>query len=141
MIATVTVTRAIGVSADAAWAAIAAIGGLDRWFPVIATCEVEGEGVGATRILGLAAGGRMVDRIEEINSEARRFRYSRIELPLPVTSYAGTVLIRDAGEAGSEIAWRVAFEVAPEDRDGILDFVETALSAGTAGLEKDLRGG
>ena len=43
------VTRSAGVRPEKAWHAIAAIGGLDRWFPVLADCTVEGSGVGTVR--------------------------------------------------------------------------------------------
>jgi hypothetical protein len=43
--------------------------GLDRWFPVIESCRVEGQGVGAIGILGLGNSGEMRDRIEEIDDQ------------------------------------------------------------------------
>ena len=49
MIEQINVTKILTVNADQAWAAISAIGGLDRWFPIIADCSVLGAGVGATR--------------------------------------------------------------------------------------------
>jgi hypothetical protein len=45
----------------------------------------------------VAGGGRIVDRIAEIDAGARRFRYQRLEFPLPVQSYVGTVLVQTAG--------------------------------------------
>ena len=50
MIATVNVTKRLDASAEAVWAAIASVGGLDRWFPIISACRVEDSGVGAWRI-------------------------------------------------------------------------------------------
>lgn len=38
------VTKTINVSTDKVWAAISGIDGLDRWFPIITSCRVEGEG-------------------------------------------------------------------------------------------------
>jgi hypothetical protein len=141
MIEKVIVTKKLGLSADAVWVAISGIGGLDRWFPVIASCTVEGDGVGAIRMLGLADGGRMKDRIEEIDHEKRRFRYARTELPFPVGRYLGTVEVRGADGRNSEISWMIEMEVAPEDRDALVGFIETALSDGIAGMERDLRQG
>jgi hypothetical protein len=46
------VTKTIASPSDQVWAAISSIGGLDRWFPIISSCRVEG--VGAIRMLTLA---------------------------------------------------------------------------------------
>jgi len=139
MIETIDIVRTIDVPSGAAWAAIRGIGGLDRWFPVIATCHVEGDGVGAVRTLGLVQGGSMEDRIEEIDDRARRLRYVRFSHPLPVTSYKGTVVVRPAGTDKSELSWSVEIDIAAEARDELVAFLGKALTDGIAGLETDLR--
>jgi hypothetical protein len=138
MIATIDIVRTIDVPSVEAWAAIRGIGGLDRWFPVISTCHVEGEGVGAIRMLGLVQGGEMKDRIEEIDDSARRFRYVRFHHPLPASAYRGAVVVRDAAGGTSEVAWSVEIDVEAEARDELVGFIGKALSDGIAGLEKDL---
>jgi len=138
MIETIDVARTIEVPSAAAWAAIRGIGDLDRWFPVIATCHVEGDGVGAVRTLGLVQGGEMKDRIEEIDDAARRLRYLRFHHPLPVAAYNGTVVVRDVAGGKSEVAWSVEIDVEAEARDEIVAFIGKALSDGIAGLETEL---
>jgi hypothetical protein len=138
MIETIDIVRTIDVPSVATWVAIRGIGGLDRWFPVIATCHVEGEGVGAIRTLGLVQGGEMRDRIEEIDDDARRLRYSRFFHPLPATSYEGTVVVRDVTGSKSELSWSVEIDVEAEARAELVAFIGKALSDGIAGLEKDL---
>lgn len=138
MIETIDIVRTIDVPSAAAWTAIRGIGGLDRWFPVIATCHVEGEGVGAVRTLGLVQGGEMKDRIEEIDDSARRFRYSRFHHPLPATAYKGTVVVRDVAGDKSEVTWSVEIDVEATARDELVAFIGKALSDGIGGLEKDL---
>jgi hypothetical protein len=139
MIDTVDVARTIDVSSGKAWAVIRAIGGLERWFPVIATCRVEGEGVGAIRILGLGDGGEIRDRILEIDDATRRLRYLRIQHPFPVRSYEGTVVVRDVGNGRSELVWSVAIDVDEEAHAAVAAFLREALSDGLAGLDADLR--
>lgn len=138
MIETIDVVRTIDVPGHRTWAAIRGIGTLDRWFPVIATCHVEGEGVGAIRTLGLAQGGEMTDRIEEIDDDARRFRYSRFHHPLPATTYEGTVVVRDVAGGKAEVTWSVEIDLEAAARDELVAFIGTALSDGIAGLETDL---
>jgi uncharacterized protein YndB with AHSA1/START domain len=140
MLETVNVTRTIGAGADAAWAAIAAIEGLDRWFSVIDTCRVEGQGEGATRYLGLSGGGEIEDRIVSIDHARRRFEYNRTRSPFPVSSYIGVVSVRPISEQTSEVSWVVEIEVAPDAKDELAAFLRTALSGGVEGLERELKG-
>jgi uncharacterized protein YndB with AHSA1/START domain len=139
MRALVNVTKIVDVSSDSVWAAISAIAGLDRWFPVIASCHVEGAGVGAVRVMELEGGGKIVDRVTEIDPQQRRFRYERTESPFPVSLYLGTVQLRDAGEGRTEVSWIVEMEVDAEKRQGVAEFIHEALSGGISGLEKDLQ--
>ncbi len=136
---TVVIEKNLGVSADKAWAAIRDIGGLDRWFPIISACTVEGEGVGALRVLTLAGGGEMRDRIVEICDAKKRLRYERPHLPFPVNDYRGMVEIRGAG-ALCVLAWTVQFSVEPVMRDEMAGLVRSAISDGVDGMEKELRG-
>jgi hypothetical protein len=131
--------QSIAVASDKAWEAIAAIGGLDRWFPVISTCRVEGAGVGVIRILALTNGAEMRDRVSEINSCAKRFRYERTRSPFPVTKYVGAVEVKDGAGPGTQLSWTVQIEVEEEAREQLVAFLEQALSDGINGLECDLR--
>lgn len=138
MIESVNVSKTMSVPVERVWAAIAGIGGLDRWFPVIAACRVIGDGVGAMRILALAAGGEIKDRIELIDHQRRCFQYNRIESPFPVNHYLGTVAVNEAFDGGSEVSWTVEIDVAEAQRDELLDFIRQALAGGIAGLEREL---
>ncbi|CAL1240907.1 SRPBCC family protein [Candidatus Methylocalor cossyra] len=140
MTETVIVTKVIKVPADRVWTAISGIGGLERWFPVIARCRVEGEGVGAVRVLELTGGGEIRDRIERIDHGARRFHYLRTDHPFPVTRYVGTVEVGDGGDGQAEVAWSVEIDVTAEARDEMVGFLKGALSDGIDGIERDLQG-
>jgi hypothetical protein len=138
MHAQVKVTRTISVPSEKAWRAISGIGGLDRWFSVVASCRVEGEGVGAIRTLGLADGGELVDVIADIDASRRRLRYVRTKHPFPVSKYVGEVEVHPAGEGRSEITWSVELDVDEPAREAVTAFLHGALSDGVDGLEKDL---
>jgi hypothetical protein len=137
MLKTVTISKTMAMPAETVWSAIAGIGGLERWFPVIAACRVIGDGVGALRILTLAAGGEMTDRVELIDHGRRRFQYNRIESPFPVSHYLGTVTVGEAVDGGSMVEWLVDIEAEAVSQE-LLDFVHQAITDGVAGLERDL---
>jgi hypothetical protein len=136
---TLNATKTIDAQSDAVWAAIAAIGGLDCWFSVIEDCRVEGAGAGARRFLSLAGGGEIEDRIEDIDHQRRRFRYTRTCSPFPVKRYVGVVEVRPAPEGRTEVSWTVDIEVAPDAKDELVAFLTRALSDVISGLERDLR--
>lgn len=139
MLETVIVTKTLSAPADNVWEEIKGVGGLDRWFPIIAACRVEGAGVGAVRIMTLANGDEMRDRITEIDTRARRLRYERPHHPFPVTDYRGAVEIRDDGPTQSVLTWRVRFEVPAAHRDDMVRLIESAISDGVDGLHRELR--
>lgn len=136
----ITFTKTITVPKSLAWAAIRGIGGLDRWFPIISHCRVEGDGVGALRIMTLADGGEMVDRIEAIDDDRQCLRYTRIAMPFPLTDYHGSVEVRADGPAQAIVAWSLSFTVEEADRLAMNGLVAAAISNGLCGLERDLRG-
>lgn len=138
MLETLNVTKTIVVDSDQVWAAISSIGGLDRWFSIIVSCRVEGAGIGATRILTLADGAEMRDRVLEIDHAAKRFRYERTHSPFPVSKYLGTVEVRDIDGSKAEVSWTVDLEVAAEAREQLVGLLENALADGISGLERDL---
>jgi len=137
MIEYVNVTKTISVGSDKVWAAISAIGGLDQWFPIIAECCVNGDGVGAVRIMKLADGSEINDRIEEINDAEKRFRYTRTACPFPVSRYLGTVELRD-DNGGTAVSWTIEMDVAAQDRDDMVALITGALSDGIDGLGRYL---
>ncbi|MDP1771645.1 MAG: SRPBCC family protein [Methylobacter sp.] len=138
MIETVNVTKIIALTSDKAWQAIAQIGGLERWFPVITDCQVTGCGVGATRLMTLTSGEEIIDRIESIDHQTKRFQYNRIKSPFPVNRYLGTVDICKISPDSSEISWTVEIDVDQEQRDELVGFIKQALADGIDGLERDL---
>ena len=134
----VNITRTIHISAGLAWAAISGIGGLDRWFPIISACTVSGEGVGAIRILTLADGEEMQDVIEEIDHQQQRLRYRRTKSPFPVSSYVGTVDIRESGPHAAEIIWIVEMKPNENCPADFSELIYTAISDGINGMEQEL---
>jgi hypothetical protein len=135
-----TITKKMDVPADQAWDAILGIGRLDAWFPSIATCVVDGEGVGAHRRMTLDGGlGDMTDRIVAIDSEKRTLTYNRIESPFPVSSYTGTVEVFTSFDSLAVVVWTVDFESEPEASAPVAEILAGAIGAGVDGMETDLR--
>jgi hypothetical protein len=133
------ITKKLNVPAEVVWDAIREIGRLDIWFPFIETCIVEGEGAGALRYMTVAdGGGEIKDTIEEIDSKNMKLVYLRPVSPFPVTYYKGTVEVFSSYDGLGIVAWTIDFESKPEDSASVAEIVQSAISAGIDGMEKDL---
>ena len=139
MLTKITITGKMSVSSDKAWEAISKIGRLDVWFPSIATCRVEGDGVGAHRYMTLHRGGDITDRILEIDPAKRRLTYQRVRSPFPVTSYKGTVEVFESFDSRAVVVWTVDFESDPKDSATVAEALRAGIGAGVDGMEKDLQ--
>lgn len=135
---TAVIKRTVEAPVEDSWAAIRGIDGLDRWFPIIHGCAVEGSGVGALRILDIGGGAELHDQIEEIDDAARRFVYLRTVHPFPCTRYVGTVVVESLGADSSEVTWTIETDVSAEARDELSAFVVSAISDGLAGMAAEL---
>lgn len=112
---TTTAIQTINASADAVWATIAQGGDVHKWFgSAFRACELKGSGEGAERILTLADGGQLRERIVEIDHAAKRFRYAIEEHPLPATNVVGRIEVEDLGGGKTEVRWGATYTVADE---------------------------
>jgi hypothetical protein len=135
----VTITRKLGVPADVAWDAIAAVGRLDVWFPSISGCVVSGSGPGAERRLTLDGGlGEMLDVVRSVDAGQRRLGYERVESPFPVSSYFGTVEVFTSFDGLAVVVWTVDFESEPDASVLVAELLEGAIGDGVAGMDADL---
>ena len=133
------ISKKLNVPAQQVWEAIRAIGRLDVWFPFIETCQVEGGGQGALRLMTLAdKGGEIKDTIEEIDDSQRRLVYLRPVSPFPVTYYKGTVEVFTSYDGLGVVVWTIDFESKPENAASVAELVDDAISAGLNGMENDL---
>jgi len=133
------ITKKLNVPSEKVWEAISKIGRLDVWFPFIETCKVEGDGPGALRYMTIAdGGGHIKDTIEEIDPKKMKLIYLRPISPFPVTYYKGTVEVFTSYDGLGIVVWTIDFESKPEDSVSVAEIIQSAISAGIDGMEKDL---
>ncbi len=134
----VSVSSTIAVDPAAAWSEIRSVGGLERWVPIVQTCEVEGTGVGAVRKCGLGEGAFVFEKVEAIDEAQRVFTYSITESPLPVVDYMGRMRVSPGADGGSEITWSCEFACDAAAEADMTAMLEGAFSDGLAGLQSEL---
>jgi len=135
-----TISKKMEVPADRVWDAVRRFGRLDVWFPSMAECRIEGEGIGAIRYLTLDGGlGNITDRLVAIDGDEHRLTYERTESPFPVTSYVGNVEVFGSFDSLAVVVWTIDFESAPEVSEVVAALLNDAIAAGLDGMETDLR--
>lgn len=100
----------IDAPAGAVWNTVGDFGAAAEYLPPVASCQVEGSGVGAVRTLELEEGGEIVERLEALDTSARVLRYSILHSPLPVDDYLSTLKVKELDEARCEVEWSSRFE-------------------------------
>jgi hypothetical protein len=99
-------------SADAVWSFFRDFGGVQKFAgPMVKSCSIEGNGIGAVRTIALAQGNPIRERLVQFDEEARSFSYAIIgACDLPVEGYVGTVKIKADGASRSTIDWIGTFD-------------------------------
>lgn len=133
----VKVEETVNATAAALWDLASDFGGIQRWSPGIASCTVDGSGVGTVRTLSLN-GLTIRERLEQFDAAARRYSYSILEAPLPLQNYLATVQIDDAPGGGARIVWSSTFESNGVPDDQAKQMVEMIYRQGISGLKKAL---
>jgi len=108
------VRRTIPAPADAVWHELRSFEGIENWLAMIEHSEVRGHGAGATRVCTTADGGRLVERLEEVDDDERRLVYTIQEAPMPLQDYRSTMRVLRDGADASTVVWSAAFD-APDD--------------------------
>jgi len=78
------------------------------WHPAVEKSELE-EG-GSVRRLSLIGSGTIVERLERIDDESFKYRYSIVDSPLPVANYVSELrVVKDDSGKGCSVEWSSEF--------------------------------
>lgn len=126
----------ISAPADDVWQTVRDFGAIDEYLPPVATAELSGQGVGATRTLTLEDGAQIIERLDGIDEDARTLRYSIIEGPLPIENYESTLSVTAIDESACEVRWASDFDVVDAPEDEVASTLAELYTAGLAGLNE-----
>ena len=136
--AEIVVREEVDASADAVWELVRDFGGVLSWSSALESCEVEGEGIGAVRTLGLGGGTSIRERLESLEDSSRTFRYSIVDGPLPVSDYLATFKVSDRGADRCEIEWGASFEPVGAPEEQVLGLLRGVYEGGIREIAKKL---
>lgn len=88
------------------WALLGDFGNM-MWVPNVASCEVQGDGVGMVRILKTDDGLEVREYLDALDNAAMHLAYSiPKDAPMPILEYRATIDISDLGQGRSAISWK-----------------------------------
>ncbi|MFV0257420.1 MAG: SRPBCC family protein [Acidimicrobiales bacterium] len=97
------------VGADRLWALVSDFGGIADILDGVASCSLDGEGVGAIRSIP-AGGGTVRERLDELDPDAHRLTYSIVDGPMPFVDYSATMAITEDGKDACTLTWTGSFQ-------------------------------
>ena len=134
----VSTSMKLGVSAKQVWDLIGGFNALPDWHPAIEKSTIEGgEGAtGSVRRLGLAGGGEIVERLEQLDDSGRSYSYSIVSSPLPLANYNSTIRVGEDADGNATVEWSGEFDPAGASETDAMKVVEGIYQAGFDNLKK-----
>lgn len=108
--AAVLVEKTLHARPEDAWKVVGNFDGWANWHPVVKMSVADGHHVGAIRILVLADGGRISDRLVAYDESAMTYSYvvATEPNPLPVADYRATITVVPI-VSGCSVRWEATF--------------------------------
>ena len=134
----VKISETVAAPAAKVWELLGDFGGVSKWGgPMLQSCKIEGEGVGAVRRIGLPGGMEIAERLEALDAAKRSLTYSIIgKSPIPIKNYVSVCSVVETGANACRVDWSGTFEpdgVAEEQAKGMVSGIYTG---GIAGVKK-----
>jgi hypothetical protein len=125
------------VSAKTVWAVIGNFNALPDWHPAVAKSELQSKDGGTLRKLSLVGGGTIEEKLEKIDEKGRRYTYSIVSGPLPVSNYTAALTVREAQSgSGCTVEWSSEFEAKGAPEGDAVAAIRGIYEAGFENLKK-----
>jgi hypothetical protein len=133
---TVSVSQRVAVPALGVWNIVRTGADLNRWFPPVTACRLEGAGVGAQRVCTIN-GQELTEVIETVDDASQIFQYRIVKQALmPIRNILGTFHVAPVGAMESQILWFVNFDIDDERAlPAVKEGIEGMYRVGIEGLQ------
>jgi Polyketide cyclase / dehydrase and lipid transport len=128
-------TGELGAGVDEVWKLVSDFGGMLEAFGI--PVQLSGpEGIGQERTIAMGPGDPTVERLEEVDNDAHRLKYSIQSGPLPVENYLSTMQLTAIDGGRTQLDWSSTFEPGGglSEADAIA-IVSGIYTGGIAGLQ------
>ena len=101
----------LNTNPETVWKMIGDFNHLDVWHPVVVGSSVSGNNnaPGAIRILTLADGANITEKLVAHSTSDKTYTYAITESPLPISDYVSTISISSAANGKSLVTWSSSF--------------------------------
>lgn len=135
--AKVSSTTELPVPAKTVWAVIGNFNALPDWHPAVEKSELTKMDGGTLRKLSLVGGGTIEEKLEKIDDKERRYSYSIVSGPLPVSNYSSTLKVREAASGKScTVEWSSEFDAKGAPEGDAVAVISGIYEAGFENLKK-----
>jgi len=124
----------LDVAADQLWSLIGGFNALSDWHPAVEKSELQDEG--SMRVLSLAGGGEIVEKLEKHDDNERIYSYTITDSPLPVKNYRAEIKVIDNGDGKSSVEWSSEFSADGAEENEAIDVIAGIFQAGLDNLKK-----
>lgn len=135
----VEVTAEVPVDPDTLWRAIGSFQGVGEWHPLLASVHGDGEQPGAVRTALGKDGSKQVERLEEVDSAQRLYRYVMESSAMPVRDYRAELHVQANDDGASIVRWASDFETTGGEDDETVAMVHEFLDAGVRSVAERYR--
>ena len=125
-------------SADDVWHVVGGFNNLPSWHPAFRESDLQSST--NSRMMVLADGSPLVERLETFDNAGRMMRYSITQTELPITSYLGTLRVTPDGAGKCKIEWFAEFDAEPGKEDEMREVLENVYTAGFEAVDQRLSG-
>ena len=125
-------TGELGAGIDEVWKLVSDFSGFIEAMGI--PVETSGEGIGATRTIALGP-TPTIERLEELDHEAKRLVYSIVEGPLPVADYRSTMQLSAVEGGRTRIDWFSTFDPAGMSEADAIEVIRGIYKGGIAGMQ------
>lgn len=134
----VKVSETVAAPAAKVWDVLGDFGGVMKWGgPMMQSCTLEGEGVGAVRRIGLAGALEIAERCEAYDAAKRSLSYTIIgKSPIPIRDYHSTLTVTETGASECRVDWNGRFEPEGVGEEQAQNMVRGIYTGGVAGVRK-----
>lgn len=136
--------QTINASPDEVWNVLKTGDDVDKWFPYITSCKLEGSAIGSKRTCTTADGKTLEESITNIDNENRIITYTvnKHNMEVPIHNIKGIMRVKE--ESGKALVdWTVHFELIQEIGDEMLGQIQAgmvqSMKTGVDGIEELLQ--
>jgi len=127
-------TKEIAIPAEALWATIEKMTGMENWYPdLISESSIEESGDETLRFCTMADGGKLEERVLIRDRATRTFVYAIDIHPLPATNIVGTLRVDDLNGT-SKVTWDAQFTVEDAAAEQTVAMINGMYAAGLDSL-------